>query len=321
MRGLSILYIVGYWHLLGYAHGIDHYKNDVTSRLTMVLLGLFIFLSGHLVSRSIGPDFRPRDVWRFYRRRLLRLYPPYLLALVLFQCSGLLQSGQLAGGALLVSALNGNTPRTLWFIAVLMVYLALAPALLLLRQRLNPGRSGRGDLLLVSACLGLDLLLAWHWSAPDPRLFLYLPSFVAGLLSPGPGPGAAPQGSGQLLALAAAGTAVGLPVSFLAPELDERNLAFLPLVLFGSWLVFLLVSRVERHLGQPWWILQLSAASYFLYLFHRPLLKLATGTFSTPLVGPELAYLGLVCLPVSILVAWWGQHLYDRGLAALGGGP
>jgi len=70
MRGLSILFIVGYWHLLGYAHGIDHYKNGFTGRLTLVVLGLFIFLSGHLVSRSFGPLFRRTDVLPFYRRRL-----------------------------------------------------------------------------------------------------------------------------------------------------------------------------------------------------------------------------------------------------------
>ena len=225
----------------------------------------------------------------------------------------------MTGAALLVSALTGNTPHTLWYITVLMLYIALAPALLLQRQRLNPSHACRGDLVIFAACLVLNLLLAWQLRGPDPRLFLYLPSFVAGMLSPGPIRGVSGGVPWMLVVAVTVGTVVGLPLSFLPSELDERNLLFMPLVLFGSWLVFLLVSRVERRLSQPWWILQLSAASYFLYLFHRPLFKLATSWYSSTAVVPELAYLLLACLPLIILTAWWGQRLYDAGLAAIGG--
>jgi peptidoglycan/LPS O-acetylase OafA/YrhL len=145
MRSLSILYIVGFWHLLGYEHFIDHYKNAFTGRVLLVVLGLFIFLSGHLAARSSGADFRPADGLSFYRRRLLRIYPPYLLALLWFQASGLLEHGQLVESALLLSALTGNTPRTLWYITVLMVYMALAPALLLLCGRNAHSCTGPGD--------------------------------------------------------------------------------------------------------------------------------------------------------------------------------
>jgi hypothetical protein len=51
MRGDSILYIVGVWHLLGYIDGIDGYKNDIAYRLTIVVLGLFTLISGVLAGR------------------------------------------------------------------------------------------------------------------------------------------------------------------------------------------------------------------------------------------------------------------------------
>ncbi|MCP9772339.1 hypothetical protein KBY66_06835 [Synechococcus sp. Tobar12-5m-g] len=139
------------------------------------------------------------------------------------------------------------------------------------------------------------------------------------MLSPGPIRGVSGGVPWMLVVGVTVGAVVGLPLSFLPSELDERNLLFMPLVLFGSWLVFLLVRRVERRLSQPWWILQLSAASYFLYLFHRPLFKLATSWSSSTAVVPELAYLLLACLPLIILTAWWGQRLYDAGLATIGG--
>jgi len=39
LRALSILYIVGFWHLLGYAPSVSGYKNALTHRLTVVVLG------------------------------------------------------------------------------------------------------------------------------------------------------------------------------------------------------------------------------------------------------------------------------------------
>jgi hypothetical protein len=37
LRGGGILYIVAYWHLLGYVDGIHGYKNAFSYRLTVVL--------------------------------------------------------------------------------------------------------------------------------------------------------------------------------------------------------------------------------------------------------------------------------------------
>lgn len=74
MRATCILWIVGFWHLLGYAPSIDGYKNDLTYRLTVVVLGLFVFISGHLIGRARITN--AAEVWRFYRRRMIRIYPP-----------------------------------------------------------------------------------------------------------------------------------------------------------------------------------------------------------------------------------------------------
>jgi hypothetical protein len=51
LRGGCILYIVAFWHLLGYIDGIDGYKNDLAYRLTIVVLGLFTLISGVLAGR------------------------------------------------------------------------------------------------------------------------------------------------------------------------------------------------------------------------------------------------------------------------------
>lgn len=48
LRGLSMLYIVGFWHLLEYTHAIQ-YQNLITHRITWITLGIFFFISGYLI--------------------------------------------------------------------------------------------------------------------------------------------------------------------------------------------------------------------------------------------------------------------------------
>lgn len=82
LRGLSALYIVGFWHLMNYTAQFRGYANELTHRTTVVVLGLFVFLSGHLLAQSrLAPGLA--GLKRFLTRRLLRIYPLYLAALIL----------------------------------------------------------------------------------------------------------------------------------------------------------------------------------------------------------------------------------------------
>ncbi|QEY32433.1 acyltransferase [Synechococcus sp. RSCCF101] len=307
LRALSILYIVAYWHLLGYAPAIRDFKNPVNSRITVVVLALFLFVSGHLIGRGLQ---RSPGVRRFYQRRLVRIYPPYLLALLLFEASGLLWRNQFLESAVLISALTGDPPLTLWFITVLMVDVLLAPWLLLLRRRVNPAGSRSGDGWLLLALLVLPLLLAWLVQGPDPRLFFYFPAFAAGLLAPLPGPGDNRAGRLALLGTAA-GLAGGLVLSISAGGVSESNMAHMPLTLFGAWFLVLATNRLLAGRRTPWLIAQLGLASYFMYLFHRPLFKLFTGWFMPGSAGAQLAWLLLGCVPLIALISWAGQIGYD----------
>ncbi|MHB8787524.1 MAG: acyltransferase family protein [Thauera sp.] len=82
LRTLSVLYIVGFWHLLNYTSIFPGYANPVTTRITVVVLGLFCFISGYLCCQQRKHEnFSAKD---FYTKKLTRIYLPYLLALCLF---------------------------------------------------------------------------------------------------------------------------------------------------------------------------------------------------------------------------------------------
>ncbi|MCP9914992.1 acyltransferase family protein [Cyanobium sp. ATX 6F1] len=326
IRSVCILYIVGFWHLLGYAPAIDGYKNDLTHRLTLVVLGLFMFVSGHLIGRSRNAAAKGwSSIPKFYKRRLIRIYPPYLLALLLFKLCGLLESGQLLPAVFLVSSLIGHQLRTLWFVEVLVVFYLLAPFLLLLRQSTGAGASRLKGAALLMMLIGADVLLSRMIPHSDPRLFFYFPAFATGVISASwpstqPIDGPLPTRISTLTYIIPACIAA-VVVSFGHGDFNENNLAIFPLALFGPWALFLVVNRLETRLRLPGFLLQLSLSSYFLYLFHRPVFWVFTSLISPSGATLQLIYLLVVCLPAAITTAWLGQRLYDRLLRRIQGSP
>lgn len=114
-----------------------------------------------------------------------------------------------------------------------------------------------------------------------------------------------------LLALIAA-VVVSLPI-----ERIDEDLIGIPLTTFGPLLIFLAVTSWCRQL-RPWPLVMLvSTASYFMYLLHRPIFWLITARPLPETATGQLAVLLLVCLPITVVVSWLGQKLYDRGVSAL----
>jgi peptidoglycan/LPS O-acetylase OafA/YrhL len=324
IRAICILYIVGFWHLLGYASAIPDHKNGLTSRLTLVVLALFLFVSAHLIRRSFenarlraatpgSPPLSFRtQVVRFFRSRLLRIYPPYLLALLLFEACGLLRRGEFLDAALLVSAFTGNPPLTLWFITVLVVYVVLTPFLLLLRQRINPDSLGFRDAWILLAIYGLSHLLARHLDGPDPRLFFYMPAFAAGLLAPLRGT-AGRTASGKEVFWVGFAFLGAMVLSIHSGDISESNVEQMPMALFGAWFAFHLVERgTDPRRALPGPVFLVAFASYFMYLLHRPVFWLLTHWGEPPGALGQLSYLLLICLPVTVLLSWLGQKGYGQ---------
>src|SRR4051812_37074523 len=91
MRALSIIYIAGFWHLFGYSTVWKPNNFAVFFRITVVALGLFVFISGYLLaSGKVIP--LGQSTLKFWIRRLIRIYPPYLVAIVVFAGCGLLNA-------------------------------------------------------------------------------------------------------------------------------------------------------------------------------------------------------------------------------------
>lgn len=172
-RGLAIFYIVAVWHANDYFGAL--WSNPATRLLCSCALGYFFCVSAALVSRRQAP-FRNRVDVRSFLKRRFRIYPEYLLAILLFWTLGLFNAKTALLGTFSLNPLFGFPLRTLWFIAMLFLFQAAVPALL--------WKTGSRGGILSRALLVFGALFALHslFGIVDARMLRYWPVFVAGLV-------------------------------------------------------------------------------------------------------------------------------------------
>lgn len=281
------------------------------------LLGSFFFLAGYFTEVSLSKP--TNSAFAFVRSKFIRIFPPYWLALLLFifvMGYNLNRSG-LAVYALNLQAVFSPTfvksLLTLWYISMLVVFYILYGVLMVTI------RSSWG--LLIGSLL---IFAAAYWAHVavglfDLRFFQYYFLFLAGvyfcrfesirirLFSL--------NGFVKVL-LAIFG--VWLFGAILNAGFEMTNGLYILSVDFFvlSW-ILLSLSIFQTKVGdwQGWaWI---STASFFAYLYHRPLWYAMDGLFS---LEPGLTKVWVHLVPGAILALILGYVLqvgYDRLLAAL----
>ncbi|RTL50753.1 MAG: acyltransferase [Bradyrhizobiaceae bacterium] len=306
MRAFSVLYIVGFWHLINYAPQKEWaYYNEVTYRLTILCLGLFTFVSGYLVGRGY-PDGRI-DASAYYRSRFWRIYPPFLFASVLYLIFAISKSGYVIKGIFLLGMFWAPPPTTLWFICMLAILYALVPVLIRVRENLAA---------FAALCLGILAALFVYNAVThllDERMMIYFPAFILGIYLGG---GQLPRSLPALMGLVVLAAVSLLPTVGQPMEGLEHNLMSLPWATFGALAVFAVVSRLQVNLGPA--VRFLGSASFFMYLLHRVIYKNVIMIFLPATGRGQLIYLYLVGLPAVIVIGWAFQYGYDRLRLRLG---
>lgn len=309
LRAVCILYIVGYWHLMNYTNAVPGYVNWFTEGLTYVALATFVFCSGFLLGRH-EVKLDARGLWSFYRRRLLRIYPLYLLAALLFGLTGIASLAQVVDGLFLISMFDPPALPTLWFVTMIMVFYLIAP--LLIRFAGRPAVAVLIGLAIVLSLIAVYLLVKHI----DPRIVLYLPVFVLGILyRRQPAIGAfLTRYQWWLLLLAL----VLLRLSRMGNiwSLNGALLA-IPLTLASSAALFVFADRIASRLHGPT-IAFFAYASFGLYLFHRLVFKGAIALYFPQEGWSQVIYLMAIVLPISILVGYGMQRGYDHLAARWG---
>ncbi len=125
------------------------FAGPLDKALTYISLGTMVYVSGFLLAHRYGALDSLSAVRRFVARRFLRIYPLYLLALLLFAFCSLLPYRSSPRDALLLNMFWGTPVATLWFVELICLYYLWLP--------LIAWRAGIRGLLLRGAVLGAVL--------------------------------------------------------------------------------------------------------------------------------------------------------------------
>lgn len=303
LRGLSVLYIVGFWHMLDYTNAIPNYDNLITHRIKLIVLSLFVFISGYLVGTK-KIELTRQAIISFYKNRFARIYPLFFLALTVYYLFGLSDLVTSAKASVLVSMFFRPAPPTLWFITMLFLFYAATPILSFAVFNFKIQK-------IISLYSSLSMLLAvyfYFFELLDFRFLEYLPSYIFGLL-------VANRGfdyfnNKKLFSLLLIGT--GISFLFNTSHVGINGiLATLMMTICPYYLLFY-VKDIEfssqRTINA---IATLSYSSYCMYLFHRPIYMVFRKIFFPDSEHLQLIYLILFCLPCIILFSYTLQKTYD----------
>jgi len=241
MRAVSMLYIVGFWHLLDYTKVVRLHYNPVTYRLTVGALSLFVLISGFLTGRKDGGLARG-EIWSFYKTRFWRIYLPFVIASGLFLAARINDTPTLVKGVTLVAMLLAPPPFTLWFVSMIVLFYLIAPLLIGLRG------NEVAYIALCTVIVGAMALYQAETGRIDMRLILYFPCFAAGIFLAA---GSLPSSPLSLIGLQLLAALALVPTLARPSWRLEGDPWAAPWALFGSIAVFVVVMHAGRNPNRP----------------------------------------------------------------------
>ncbi len=175
-RVVCMIYIVAFMHLYAYIYpeGRNTYFIPACTALTDSCLGLFTFISGCLLGRKylFGKQGNT-DVWTFYRKRVLRIIPLFVIASVVLWLIGFNDLKSTVYGLLCISPVVSPAPRTLWYIPVILWCYLVTPLI---------SRGGMKWRMCSSLCLFAILFVArLLFTSIDNRLVFNMFFYLAGV--------------------------------------------------------------------------------------------------------------------------------------------
>lgn len=301
VRSICMLYIVGIWHFNNYLNPIYRFSGDLAECLecvTISVLATFTFISGYMLRRY---EFSTcGDALTFYKKRLLRIYPLFVLSAISLCLIRFADFSQVFYGAIGLALFTSDPIKTLWFISMLIFLYALTPLI-----RSNRIIRSKYQVLMSFLLVFFILLMLYICDIIDVRLLLYAPIYIIGLhikdlkLS---------KKEWLLLIVLAVGAFL-LTIYCGADGLFRMFCsAYLGTIIILALAFVLPINNLRKPIG---FIAYLSMS---MYLFHRQIFGVTLILFGVK--NQESAYLpmllALLALFISLCVTYMIQWLYDR---------
>lgn len=283
------------------------------------LNGAFFFTAGYFTLLSL--QHRKNALWAFYRSKAVRILPPYWLALWLFiYVMGItLRKRDILiytfGMQTIFSPAIAKPVLTLWFVgAILFYYIGFAAIL-----RYAP--TGRQRLFWTLLFFLLPYLVHVFTDFIDNRFFLYFFVFSAGLFVADSRQLTDFLLSRKWLEWRFLAAVAGWLAFYWASTHGFRSIFYIVCAnaFILTWIAFVIAlfsGRVQKPLKPLWSVV--AYASFFIYLFHRPVWQVLVDLFHVPF--GSLADALWKFLPgslITVILAYYLQKGYDWLVAKL----
>jgi peptidoglycan/LPS O-acetylase OafA/YrhL len=302
VRSAVMLYVVGYWHLSEYSEALSFLRNQATLIAAICSLGVLTYVSGFLISRLYGFT-RISEVPVFFKKRLLRIYPPYIITLSLFLLLGYTQRPIYVKSIFMLNMILNTPVMTLWFISCVVVYYLIAPIYI---YKYNILKAIAVTVVIYAALLFLHQRTGYI----DLRLPQYLIPFVFGIVAGRSKP--AGDGSHRWIkaALCLAGVII---VGYLHGKADNEILKTILLdiaILCAVPVAMEIASRISSVVDGGR-IAAFSYCTFAMYLSHRIIYGTGERFYRPESLIISLLYLVLLLLPVTVALSYVFQKSYD----------
>ena len=127
MRSICVIWIVAFWHINAYM------KNDVINsfgetnfacEITYCVLASFTFISGYFSFRLFK---NIKDVLRYYLKKILRLYPLFLISTLWLTSIKFIDRQMVFRVLTIIGGLFDPRPGTVWYVCVIMTFYLFVP--------------------------------------------------------------------------------------------------------------------------------------------------------------------------------------------------
>ena len=274
------------------------FNGEVFVYIKNAVLATFTFISGYMLRKYKFSSWH--EVLVFYRKRVLRFYPLFLLSALSLFIMHWMDVKQLLFGIGGLAMFTSTPVKTLWYISMLMLLYAITP-LILINQICNK----RWCKILVYCLLAVLLIVLYNRVIIDERLMRYMPIYVLGLYINDL------HFNRKQWLLIAIGSIVVI-IGFWLCNIDRVILSCI-IALFGAAFLiafgfFLPIKAIEKPIHF------FAYNSMAAYLFHRQIFGVALFLFGIRGFGePYLPiWVALITLIVVFVVSWAIQLVYDK---------
>ena len=301
LRGLCMFYIVGVFHLTQYLGEQYYLNNNVYGHSLMwSCLGTFSLISGYLLGMKYECN-NFRDVLFFYKKRIIRFYPLFILSAILLLLIGFNDLSQTAYALTGLAPFVSHAPKTLWYISMIMIFYLISP--IVLTSRVKRVIFSIAILLffcLLSRIIRVDLRFLYN-------LMLYLFGICVASVR-------FDQWKGHRYIKWVGIVLTLLVYSYLLCNLSTKNSLLFSMAtnVFGVFALVSLASLLMKVLPNDSRVISfMSFTSMSCYLFHRFTYWLCLQLFNPKDLLSKSLYLVLVAFPVGLVFSYYIQKLYD----------